>query len=618
MRVRTGSIAMVVALICAPLMTAGAAARAHAADSPAASRNKGILLYEDQNTGALYRKPGKGRVAVRLSAEDEDNTQEIEQQVQKKTEQELKQHDNALRAEFLHKQDQLIKENAELAQRVQNIEPAWRAYLQDFQRKYRIGVLLYADWGFYTHSGFGPQFQDNLNQLGPGNNIYNSFDVTRAYLQFFYYPTDDLLVRITPDIYKTFGSASAGTFGKNTAVASNLSGNLNYRLKYAYVQYRSAFDWSRNLKGDTISAGLIQQPFLPWEEDLYGYRFVNASPWNYAGLSTSYFGLSVQGPIKYNELQYVDYDFGIYTNAKYSQYEQSNTKQAMGRVSVYPLGARWRFDGLGLTFGYDYGWGNVPPDATGPGGFGSKPTTLTGGSNAAFAHFNPATAFGNAAQAHITRLAALAHYTGDRWQLAVEYDYGHNAFNGSSLFSGSGPAEFFSPTAPRVDASPSPQVDCTSSGAISGRCSAVFAPYHNFSTLVAALQNNSRTVQSGFDVFGHYKIAHTPLTLFGMFQWFQPNTKVDLNPLDFQRWIAGVSYQYNEYMRIALNTQNLLFYHDQFPFQTRYANSFAPVFPSARTPKGHAPPNHTYFPEFVGHSVPRDTHAIFVNLEFSY
>jgi hypothetical protein len=618
MRVTTGSIAMMVALACAPMIAAGTPARALAADSPATSSHRGILLYEDQDTGALYRKPGKGRLPVRLSADDEGNTQEIEQQVQKKTELELKQHDDALRTEFMQKQDQLIKENAELTQKVRNIEPAWRTYVQDFQRKYRVGALLYGDWGLYTHSGFGPQFQDNLNQLGPGNNAYNSFDITRAYLQFFYFPTDDLLVRITPDIYKTFGSGSPTTFGKNSAVASNLTGDLNYRLKYGYVQYSSAFNWNRYLKGDTISFGLIQQPFLPWEEDLYGYRFVNASPWNYAGLSTSYFGLSVQGPIKYNERQYVDYDFGIYTNAKYSQYEQSNTKQAMGRVSAYPFGARWRFDGLGLTFAYDYGWGNVSPDATGPTGFGVKPTTLTGGTNAAFGKFNPGTAFGNAAQSHITRLAALAHYTGERWQMAVEYDYGHNAFNGSSQFSGSGPAEFFSPTAPRIDASVSPQVDCTTAGAFPGKCSTVFAPYHNFSTLVAALQNNSRTVQSGFDVFGHYKIRHTPLTLFGMFQWFQPNTKVNLNPLDFQRWIAGVSYQYNEYLRIAVDTQDLLFYHDQSPFSTRYANSFAPVFPSARTPKGHAPPDHTFFPEFVDHPVPRDTHAVFVNLEFSY
>ncbi|HEY6418306.1 MAG TPA: hypothetical protein VIX59_04815 [Candidatus Binataceae bacterium] len=553
----------------------------------------GSTLYEDPDTGALYRKPGKGRVAVIFGAPPAASTAPvapgtgaaIEQRVEQRTQQQIEQvqeqnqqNTEALRAEFLQKQEKLTLENAELAERVKTIEPAWRQYIDSFQNKMRVGALLYADWNLYTHTGWGPQPADNLTPPGPGNNLYSSFDITRAYLQFFFYPTEDLLLRITPDIYKTAGKATPDSFGKSSAINSNLSGDLNYRLKYAYVLYGKAFNWSPELKGDTISFGLIQQPFLPWEEDLYGYRFANTTPWNFLGLSTSYFGISMQGPIKFNELQYVDYDFGAYTNAKYSQFEQGNTKQVMGRVSVYPFGARWRFDGLGATFAYDYGYGNVAPDTTAATGFGSATT-----------------AFGSAAKAHVMRLAALLHYTTPRWQIAVEYDSGHNAFTGSNFFSGAGPAEFFTPTTTPAQYG---------------------VPYHNFSALVAALQNNSRTVQAGWDVFGHYKFPHTPLTAFGMFQWFQPNTKVNENPLDFQRWIAGLSYQYNEYLRIALDSQNLLFYHSQFPFTTKYANTFAPVFVKIPNP-GHIPPVVSP-PATVNQPVPRDTHAIFLNLEFNY
>ena len=34
----------------------------------------------------------------------------------------------------------------------------------------------------------------------------------------------------------------------------------------------------------------------------------------------------------------------------------------MARVSVYPFGSTWRFQGLGLTGFYNYGYGNTAPD----------------------------------------------------------------------------------------------------------------------------------------------------------------------------------------------------------------------------------------------------------------
>jgi hypothetical protein len=90
-----------------------------------------------------------------------------------------------------------------------------------------------------------------------------------------------------------------------------------------------------------------------------------------------------------------------------------------------------------------------------------------------------------------------------------------------------------------------------------------------------------------------------------MFQWFEPNTHVDVNPFDFKRWIAGVSYQYNEFMRFSISTQNMLYYHDNFAFSEAYANKFAPEFP--------APGAAT-----VKNSVFRDGHSLFLNMEFNY
>ena len=62
---------------------------------------------------------------------------------------------------------------------------------------------------------------------------------------------------------------------------------------------------------------------------------------------------------------------------------------------------------------------------------------------------------------------------------------------------------------------------------------------------------------SRVSTLGHFHIPETPLTLFGMFQWLLPNTNFSNDPLDFYRWVFGISYQYNEYLRFAIDSQNI-------------------------------------------------------------
>lgn len=548
----------------------------------AQSTPHGITLYEDTKTGALYRKPGKGRVPVTLGFE-EPAPAAVEQQVQK----EVKKSNDELRAEFMANQQTLIKENVALKERVNKIEPAWKDYLDNFRNKFRVGALVYADYSMYTHTGFGPQYLENVNPPGPGNNLYNSFDITRAYLNFYFNPTPDWQLRITPDIYKTFGSATPTSTSRTSAVSSNLAGDLNYRLKYTYAEYNRILDWvGPETKGSTIQLGQLPNPFIPWEEDLSGFRYVTLVPWNFMGLSSGQFGLQVQGPIKSSEKTYVDYGLGVFTNAKFSQFEQSNTKQFMGRATVYPFGANWRFEGLGATIFYNYAYGNSAPDNQSVNsGYGPCPTC-----------------FGHVNNAHLMRLAALLHYTAEEWGIAGEYDQGHNAFNGANLFSASGPTVFFTPPA--------------SASTAGGTSSPYGVQYYNFSAMTAALQNNSRTVQQGFDFFGHVHIPQTRFTLLGLFQMLQPNTHVNTNPLDFMRYMLGVEYRFNEFVRIAVDTQNTLFYHSQTPFPTAEANHFANIFvPIKNTKAGGAP---FAPPTSITDPVPRDTHNVELNLEFSF
>ena len=457
------------------------------------------------------------------------------------------QHD--VSAEVARQLEPTTKAQADTAAKVAQITPAWEDYAQRFFKKFKLGALFYSDYAFYAKTGFGPQFLTQINPPGPGNDNYNSFDVTRTYINLFFTPTGDWTFRLTPNIYRTIGSANQ-KFGKTGAIGSNLDGDLAFRLKYAYLDYNTPLahvpddapilSALRELK---ITFGQQPNPLVGWEEDLYGFRFVNLVPWNYLSLSSTQTGLSFHGPVKVGGRQYADYDLGVYTNASFSKREQTDTKSGKGRISVYPFGAATRFGGLGVTAFYDYGFPNNTPD-TDPG-------------------------------TYVSRFAGLVHYTANTWAVAGEYDQGHNAFSTSNLFSGSGPADEF------------------------GLGPTEFA---SFDALAQGLQNNGQSSQRGFAFFGHAQIPHTPFTAFGMFQQFHPNTKVSTNPLDFRRFVVGVAYTYDEHLRFALDGQFLDYYHKQFAFPLEEALAFGV--------KGAT--------EDIEDAVPGDTHAIFMNVEFSY
>src|SRR5216683_1889963 len=352
------------------------AARAVRAQDDTTPSSGGITFYVNKRTGQVFIRPGKGRVPMTFSAGPD--PQVIEQKVEEKTR-------NQMRAAIAETQAQQRVGNADVQKQLADIKPAWKSYMDNFQNKFRIGALAYLDWGLYTHAGFGPQFNENQNPPGVGNNEYNSFDITRVYLNTYFMPADNWTFRFTPEIYRANGANQTGTtclqpasatgscslndkFGTSTAVGSNLDGDLNVRLKYAYVQYKGLLNSvAPEFKGANITFGAQGNPFIPWEEDLYQFRYVNLVPWNYISLSSSQIGLQMDGPVKLGggETTYAEYGFGVYDNGSFRTPEQSNTKQVMGRGTIYPFGANWRFQGLGLTGFMNYGWGDTTPDNQG-------------------------------------------------------------------------------------------------------------------------------------------------------------------------------------------------------------------------------------------------------------
>jgi hypothetical protein len=252
------------------------------------------------------------------------------------------------------------------------------------------------------------------------------------------------------------------------------------------------FDSIPMLKGGSVSLSEVPNPLVDWEEQLYGYRCVNLTPWNYLSLSSTQVGVGIQGPIKFGEKTYVDYAFGAYDNSSFHAFEQTDTKQGMGRVSVYPFGAKWRFDGLGMTAFYNYGYGNAAPDTA------DLPATLKGGNS------------------QIQRFAALLHYTAYNWGLAGEYDWGRNAFQASNLWSGSGPADAFGfPTGKAITSGTFAGNSCGDGKTtiiVKGKPTVTNPSYPLFNTFgpqanaQTALLNNGQADQEGFDFFGHFHI----------------------------------------------------------------------------------------------------------------
>lgn len=257
--------------------------------------------------------------------------------------------------------------------------------------KIQLGVTMYGDFVHYSDTGYGPQFLTQMNQEAPGNAGFNSFDITRTYLNFLYTPTSGVTLRVTPNINK------------------NSDGNRYYRMKYAYVQFNHPFKSSKAFGKDVIRIGSTMNPLIDWEEGLYGYRFVNLVPWNYLSLSSTYLGAEMNGPIMHNDKEIVDYQFGVFNDTSFHHDENSDTKTFMERATLYPAGTKSDRTGFGVTEFNLSGYNNKTP---------------------------------NTKSAYTDTLAVIGFYQSNNknYEIAGEYDYGENAFSTGNLFSGVGPS----------------------------------------------------------------------------------------------------------------------------------------------------------------------------------
>jgi hypothetical protein len=414
--------------------------------------------------------------------------------------------------------------------------------------KVRLGALFYADWAWYNTTGFGPQFTTQTNYVGPGNNNFNEFEVHRTYINLFYSPSDHVTLRLTPNIYREAITGSADKAGATGAIGASADGNLTFRLKYGYLEFGKLFEDASAFKNTNMRFGQQMNPLVDWEEALWDYRWLSLTPWNYLSLSSTQVGASMNGPIGKDGKTYLDYQIGVFNDVSFHAFEYSEQKQFMARASFYPMGAKTRFQGLGLTIFYDHAYTNNAPDQN--------------------------------SAAPVVRVAALAHYTtpDNGVLLGAEYDYGKNAFSTGNMFSGSAPQ------------------DLSGIGV---------TQYAGMTKLASAVLAGTETKQQGWNVFGRGTFPHSKFSVFAWDEFFQPNTNVPDDPLEFYHVIAGVAYRVSPRWRIAVSSQHVIYKHSQFTYSPADLAGFNPALATAN-------------PAGIANAVPNDVHATFLNFEFSF
>ena len=176
----------------------------------------------------------------------------------------------------------------------------------------KVGVVFFGD---YTYTQSPKAVDTDGNAFNP-----SAFNVARTYLNITGNASHIVAFRITPDVSRETGSGAS------------LAGSLEYRIKYAFVQF-NLDDWMA--RGSWVRLGIQQTPWVDFEENVYRYRFQGTVFAEREGfLSSSDAGASFHYNLPSN---YGEVHVGVYNGETYSKVEVNNQKAFQFRGSVRPF-----------------------------------------------------------------------------------------------------------------------------------------------------------------------------------------------------------------------------------------------------------------------------------------
>lgn len=173
-----------------------------------------------------------------------------------------------------------------------------------------LGATVYADLS-------------NIHQTPAPNKLNGTgVDIKRAYVAVDHTFNSIYSANLTVDLAPNGIILNGGTFGTGTLQGSEA-------IKYAYVQ-------AKYMPELVVQVGAQKNPWIPFVEDVYGYRFVDKtiSDQNKFGNSSDW-GANVHGDLINGMVQY---SFSAEDGAGYKNPTRSNTMDFEGRVNVNYMG----------------------------------------------------------------------------------------------------------------------------------------------------------------------------------------------------------------------------------------------------------------------------------------
>src|SRR5262245_51169079 len=188
----------------------------------------------------------------------------------------------------------------------------------------RVGGTLFAD--------FTKTFAPTITDAGGATVSPSSFNVGRAYINVTGQLNHLFNFRITPDIVR------------ETGAGSSLNGSMTLRLKYGFVQM-NLDDWL--WRGTFVRAGMIQTPYVEFEESVYRYRFQGSTFTDREGYNpSSDYGIAARTllPRGYGEIY-----GGMYNGEGFTRADPNDQKAIELRATIRPLPASNTPRGLRAT-----------------------------------------------------------------------------------------------------------------------------------------------------------------------------------------------------------------------------------------------------------------------------
>jgi len=188
----------------------------------------------------------------------------------------------------------------------------------------RVGGTLFAD--------FTQTIEPTITDAGGATVSPSAFNVSRAYINVQGQLNHLFAFRITPDIVRETGSGSS------------IAGSMTLRLKYGYVQM-NLDDWL--WRGTYVRAGMIQTPYVDFEETVYRYRFQGSTFTDREGyLTSSDYGVAARTllPRGYGEIY-----GGVFNGDGFTRADPNDQKAVEVRATIRPLPSSNRPRGLRVT-----------------------------------------------------------------------------------------------------------------------------------------------------------------------------------------------------------------------------------------------------------------------------